>query len=419
MSKRRYNSKEFKNVAWEKLPERIQDSRVVFAVDVAKEDFVAMLMDEHLQTLERFKWRHPQNTAQVIERIQVLGQQRSVEAVMEPTGTYGDVLAWWLRKAGIALFRAAPKRVHDAAEVYDGVPSLHDAKAAYLIGRLHLDGGTQPWLAPSDRRRTLQALTTRLELCKARYQAGLNRLEAQLSRYWPESLQILALNTVSLHELIAHYGDPGAVRDDRAGAQALLQRIGRTLLKEEKITALLNSAEHTIGVPCLEPERALLQWLAGDIRQTYQQLRAAERDIAAQVACSAEVEAIGAVVGKTTAAVLSAAMDSPQNYPNSERYLKAMGLNLKEHSSGKHKGQLKITKRGPAVARFYLYFAALRLIAHNPVVADWYQHKTRRPGAIKNKTVIELMRKLAKALWHVARGERFVPEQLFNQHLPV
>ncbi len=31
---------------------------------------------------------------------------------------------------GIALYRVSPKRVHDAAEVYDGVPSLHDAKAA-------------------------------------------------------------------------------------------------------------------------------------------------------------------------------------------------------------------------------------------------------------------------------------------------
>jgi len=60
---------------------------------------------------------------------------------MEPSGTYGDALGWQLREAGIELYRVAPKRVHDAAEVYDGVPSLHDAKAAYLIGRLHLQGG--------------------------------------------------------------------------------------------------------------------------------------------------------------------------------------------------------------------------------------------------------------------------------------
>jgi len=49
---------------------------------------------------------------------------------MEPGGTYGDALLWQRRQAGIALYRVSPKRVHDAAEVFDGVPSLHDAKAA-------------------------------------------------------------------------------------------------------------------------------------------------------------------------------------------------------------------------------------------------------------------------------------------------
>ncbi len=34
---------------------------------------------------------------------------------------------------------------------------------------------------------------------------------------------------------------------------------------------------------------------------------------------------------------------TPVDYPNPHSYLKALGLNLKERSSGKHKGQLKIT----------------------------------------------------------------------------
>jgi transposase len=58
--------------------------------------------------------------------------------------------------------------------------------------------------------------------------------------------------------------------------------------------------------------------------------------------------------------VLGATVGTPVDYPNPHSYLKALGLNLKERSSGKHKGQLKITKRGPGEARKYLYFAALR-----------------------------------------------------------
>ena len=33
---------------------------------------------------------------------------------------------------------------------------------------------------------------------------------------------------------------------------------------------------------------------------------------------------------------------------------------------------------------------------------------------MKNKCVIALMRKLAKALWHLARGSTFDPTKLFN-----
>ena len=52
-------------------------------------------------------------------------------------------------------------------------------------------------------------------------------------------------------------------------------------------------------------------------------------------------------------------------------YRKAMGLNLKERSSGKHQGRLKITKRGPSVVRRWMYFAAMRL-TQDPHVKPWH-----------------------------------------------
>ncbi len=101
-----------------------------------------------------------------------------VEVVMEPSGTYGDPLLWQLRQAGVALYRVSPKRVHDAAEVFDGVPSLHDAKAAELIGRRPLHAASEPWQEPSAQRREVMAELTQLRICKSHYHAELNRLEA-------------------------------------------------------------------------------------------------------------------------------------------------------------------------------------------------------------------------------------------------
>lgn len=215
MGKRRYSSMEFKGVDWQALRDGMDRARVVLAVDVAKEDFVATLLDAEPRALVTFKWRHPQQTAEVVEHMVWLGQELALEAAMEPSGTYGDALAWQLQRAGIALYRVSPKRVHDVAEVYDGVPSLHDAKAAYLIGRLHLQGVSERWQEPSAERRELKAILTRLHVYKERYQSTRNRLEAHLSRHWPEMLRLLELDSATLSALITAYGDAAAVSADR------------------------------------------------------------------------------------------------------------------------------------------------------------------------------------------------------------
>ncbi len=414
MGKRRYSCVEFKHVAWREVRDRIVGERVVVAVDVAKEDFVATVLTGAQEVLVRLRWQHPQETLAVVERLVWLGQGRRLEAVLEPSGTYGDALVWQLRQAGIVVYRVSPKRVHDAAEVYDGVPSLHDAKAADLIGRLHLEGISQEWPVPSEARRTVLAVLTQLRVSKARQQGAGSRLEAQLSRHWPECLGLLGLDTATLPALLEGYGDPASVAADPAGAAALMRRIGRAGLREEKIGAVLASARRSLGVPCFAAERELLQWLAGDLLAARREVQRIERALARQVKREPVLVRMAGVVGTVSAAVLVAAVGSPQSYPTASSYLKGLGLNLKERSSGKHKGQLKITKRGPSLARFYLYFATLRLIAHDPVVKQWYGLKTSRPGAVKNKVVITLMRKLAQAVWQVAHGSPFEVSKLFD-----
>jgi transposase len=413
MSKRRYGSVEFKRVDWSGLAEGLGGGRAVLAVDVAKQDFVAAVLGPEAGVRVTFKWQHPGQTAEVLGYLGRLAGAVALEAVLEPSGTYGDALIWQLRRVGIAVYRVSPKRVHDVAEVYDGVPSLHDATAAELIGRLHLQGVSQVWTALGEERRELNAWLTRLEVSKARHQAGLNRLEAHLSRHWPEVLDLLELGSATLSELVAAYGGPAAVAVDPVQAGVLMRRVGRVGLAEETLAAVLASARTSLGLPCIAAESGLLQWLAADSNATRRELHAIEQEIQRRVAASVVPTRLGNVIGKVSAAVLVAALGDPRDYPDAASYTKAMGLNLKERSSGKHKGQLKITKRSPAVARFYLYFAALRLIARDPEVRRWYDRQSACPGALKGKTIVARMRKLVQALWHVGRGATFEVKRLF------
>jgi transposase len=414
MKKRRYRATNVKQANWEKIASLTAGQRIVFSVDVAKDDFFGALMTADRSVIDTIKWVHPQQTREVGEHLLHDLDGRNLEVVMEPSGTYGDALRGYLSGLGLAVYRVSPKRVHDAAEVYDGVPSLHDAKSAYLIGRVHLDGASAPWEELAELRRDHHALIAELDLYQGQHQANLNRLEASLNRHWPEVVRILDLSTVSLHTLIGEYGDPGQVSDHRDEAERLLLRTGRGPLSAEKIQQVLASSEASLGLPCTEGERHLLQVLGQELLRTHRAMKAIEHRIDKVVEDDLVLGRMANVVGKTTSLVLETTQGTPLDYANPHSYLKGLGLNLKERSSGKHAGQLKITKRGPGKARKYLYFTALRWSNKDPVIAAWYQKKVKRDGGLKGKAIIAVMRKLALSLWYVARGEAFDSRKLFN-----
>ncbi len=118
----------------------------------------AAFIDERRQVCVIVSWKQPQETQLLVRLLEALHEAGArVEVAMEPTGTYGDPLRFALLARGLPVFRVSPKRSHDAAEVYDGVPSWHDRKSAALIAKLHLDGASEPWPLRSDDERGLAA----------------------------------------------------------------------------------------------------------------------------------------------------------------------------------------------------------------------------------------------------------------------
>ena len=414
MGKRRYSTVNCKQVDWSALAGAMAGQRAVFAVDVAKVKFVAALQVNGGKTLVRVGWAHPFETAELLAGIEVLAAAGALEVVMESSGVYGDALRWQLQQRGIAVYRVEAKRVHDSAEVYDGVPSLHDAKATELITKLHWAGCSARWDILPEARRDQLAQLRRLRQAKARAEAERSRLEALLARHWPELPHLLALGSASLLRLVGAYGGPAPLALLTRQARQLLRDVGGRLLTQEKIDAVLASARTTLGMPCTTGESAQLRWQAEQVIAAQREQRQAERQLARSVPPTDVLAPMQALLGKVTTAVLLATQGDPKHYPSAASYCKSIGLNLREHSSGQHQRRLCITKRGPSMARFYLYFAALRSHQRDPVIKRWYEFKTARPGAVKQKQVIALMRKLAKAFWHQANGHDFDVNRLVN-----
>lgn len=416
MKKRTYRAIDVKDMDWTGLEQKLKSQnleRLIVGVDVAKTTMFGVLMSESKEILACLKWNHLEQTRRTLSHLQSLPVP-VVQAVLEPSGTYGDALIACWRDAGAEVYRVQPKHVKDAHELYDGVPSRHDAKCAAILAWLHLLGRSELWQEADSYRRDLGAAQRVHDLHAAALRQALGHLEAQLARHWPEVQSLLKLDSAALLELLHRYGDPQEVAASWEAAGSLLRRVGRSGLSEEKIEQVLDCAGQSLGVPVLESERAALRELAGEARRRQQALQAAQRRLRALAEKEPVTKRLGAAVGAVTAAVLYQGLGSFMDYANTGSLIKAAGLNLKERSSGQHQGRLSLTKRGPRRVRQYLYLAVLRWVQNDPWARAWHERKVARDGGLKRKSLIALMRKLLRGLWWVARGERLDTTKLFD-----
>jgi len=226
MGKRKYRAVQIKDVVPVELAMRA-GKRVVVAIDVAKQGQFAAVVGEDKKVLAIVAWQHPEQSGAFVEFSEALaGAVESVEVVMEPSGTYGDALRHALLDVGLPVYRVNPKKTSDAKEVYDGVPSIHDAKSAAVIAWLHLEGKSEPWPKESERERVLRAVLRELEVHAKAREKNCSRLEGWLARHWPEVDRHLSLSSATLLELLATYGGPRAIAKDITGARALMRRVG-------------------------------------------------------------------------------------------------------------------------------------------------------------------------------------------------
>jgi transposase len=362
-----------------------------------------------------WRCRNPADLALLAQLLQRVSQGRPLVVALEPTGTYGDALRHALGQAGLAVHRVSPKAAADYAETFDGVPSQHDGKDAAVVAELAAQGRSWPWplVVPNEVEGELAYQVEWLDGQRRQTQLWYGRLEALLSRHWPEATALLSLTSGVLRRCLARYGGPRGLAEDPEAAERLY-RWGKGLLGRDKAEALVASARQTAGVPVGRWDEERLRRYAQEVHNGLHQQRQARRRLRQLAPAQPVIEAMGAVVGPVTACVLWVELGNPQDYHCGPAYRKAMGRNLKERSSGRWQGQLTITKRGSAAVRRWLYLAALRWVRHEPVRSWYLRQKAQRRGAAK-PALVGVMRKLALALWHVGgRGEPFDRQQLYR-----
>jgi transposase len=386
----------------------------IVGVDVAKKEVVACLYWPD-QSFDR-PWRieSPTQIGLFVQRLKELSSSCPVVVAMESSGTYGDVLRQALGDQGIEVKRVSSKAVKDHAETFDGVPSQHDGKDAAVIAELCWmgKGSPWPWRQRPEQDQAMRFWIRKLDTAQRIKQVYCGKLESLLARHWPEVFGLLKQSGPTLTLALMRWGDPRELAADPQ-APALLKSFGGHYLSEEKIQRVIAAARSTLGVR-MDPWQAREQKAAAEaIAQRRAEIALCKKELKKLVKDHMTIQAQKPAIGLVSACVLWMCLGDVRNYGSAAAYRKAMGLNLKERSSGQHKGKLSVSKRGQRLARKWLYFSALRWL-REPAVKRWFECKKRRDGGKGNKAVVGVMRRLALAAYHVGKnGVKFDPARLF------
>jgi transposase len=415
MSKRTFRSISVKELEVTQLIEQVGDA-CVLGIDVAKQtQFVAVSSRVDVyEALVRFE--HPTETRCFYEFVdRLLAADVQVKVALEATGSYGEPLREGLLQRGVQVYRVPAHHVRASAENFDGSPSLHDGKAAMQIARACHREPLNPWRPTPAEQRDLRAATDCLGLYEDMWGRLVNRLEACLAKHWPELSRGLALDSATVLMLLTEFGGPAQVVRRADEARTRMQQVGGSFLRPAKIDAIIDGAATTTGVPIRAEELRLVQIVARELQEAKRHLNAERKRVEALQTPVHDTPLAG-LVGRVTVATLIANSLNPLDYDSPSQLVRAFGLQLVVDQSGKSKrGRPHISKRGSAKGRQLLYFATLRLIKNDAVVGAYFRKKRERDGGRSGVNgVVAVMRKLVRAMWHVARGNEFDATKLFD-----
>jgi len=369
---------------------------------------------------------NPDELPVLVEKLVKIKRHHTLLIGFESTGSYGDPLRQSLADAGLVVHQVRTKLTHDYAEIFDGAPSQHDGKDAAVIADLLSQGRSTLWDFPNatDEEREMSYLVTKLIDSHKELERLQGRLEGLSSRHWPGITKILPLTSLTLLKLFHHYGGPGTLRADRDAA-ANIRRFSCGRIDGERAERVIRCASSTCGVRQGLWEFQYVKDVATAMLDIHQGTKRYKKRLAELIGASCvELQRLSKILGVATAAVVWCRIGHPARFHCADAWVKSMGLNLVENSSGEYQSDVRISKRGDSETRRWLFLSALRWV-QEPEVKPWYQRKKMQTGvrirgeATKRtggKAVIAVLRKLMKGIWHaLVREAPFDPKILFQE----
>ena len=378
-----------KSITQNKKIEAITERTLVIGIDVGSEAHYARAFDHRgiEYSMKPFKFSNDEEgfaslKAWILEYKEAHEKDKVVPG-MEPTGHYWFNLGKFLQDNDMKPVLVNPHHVKKSKELDDNSQTKNDRKDPKVIAGLVREGRYMiPYLpdgvyadlrTASNMRFQMQSELTRI----------LNRISRWFNIYFPEYKTVygnlnaisgmLVLKNAPLPEDILTLGVDGI---NQIWRDAKVRAVGK-----KRAQTLVTAAEHSVGskegatAARMEIRMLIEDYESRNIR--LQEIMSLIDELVKQIPMAGKLLDIKGVGIKTVSGFLAEVGDISR-FNNPKELQKLAGLALVENSSGKHKGETTISRRGRKRLRYLLFEVAMSLVAKNREFAELHHYYTTR-----------------------------------------
>ena len=411
-----------KSIKAEKI-KTINEKTLVVALDIGKKVHYGYFRTPKNRDIKPFPFYNTgQSFNKFWEKLCRFKEKHMLDEVVigfESTGPYAEPIANYLRKKPVKLVQVNPMHTKRIKELTGNSPNKTDKKDPRVIADVISLGHSLTTVIPEGAAAQLRRLTHARERAIERRTAMNNQLQDLVFVIFPELTDIIKPSTRTGMYLIKNHPDPENIVS--IGLDTLcniVRKISRGKLGIDRVEKLYHAAKESVGIT--EGKESILSetsHLVFNIEAENRYIESLEEQMVMcleQVPYSRSILSIKGI-GNITAAGLIGEVGDFNKFKTISEAMKLAGLDLFEVSSGKHKGRHHISKRGRALMRKLLFFAAINAVKSHGIMHVRYQ-KMLKNGTPKIKALIAVSRKLLRIIFALARDNTQYDENYNKNH---
>jgi transposase len=404
----------------------ISDDMLILGCDVGSETHYARAIDTRGRELSKsaFPFSNSsegfQSAREWAVKIAAANNKNQIVMGIEPTGHYWFCLATWMISNGVSVVQVNPYAVKQTKEVEDNSQLKDDTKDPKLIANLVKNGNFGMPYLPEKLYAELRRLSMFREQLNEDRIRSLNRMHREMKIYFPEYKDAFGkIDGVFTLELLKRAPFPtdlialGADGIRQIWHEAKLRGRGYSRAGE-----ILQYAKKSVGiVDGAGASKTAVKWFVEKIMELDEQLSDIENHMnqkCQEIPYAGNILEISGV-GENTLSGILAEIGDISRFDDVKEIQKLSGLGLVACSSGKHKGETKISHRGRKRLRYWLFQAAKSAVVHAAEfkeLHEYYTTRTKNPLK-KMQSLIVIACKLLRIVYTIlTKGTKYDPKKM-------